>query len=96
MAQQPLSPTRRQLAYLRSLAQATGTTFTPPRTRLQASQEIDRLKRRPRTPSQEVRADRRAVQDALAAPQSASAVTEREITGHGSSARWAGSPEGGQ
>ncbi len=36
-------PTARQLAYLRQLAQRAGQTFIRPRTREQASQEIDRL-----------------------------------------------------
>lgn len=40
-------PSMRQLDYLRSLAQRTGTTFAYPRTRSQASREIQRLKRLP-------------------------------------------------
>ena len=36
-------PTRRQLAYLRSLATRTGQTFAYPRTRREASREIQRL-----------------------------------------------------
>ena len=36
-------PTRRQLAYLRSLAERTGQTFAYPHTRGQASREIQRL-----------------------------------------------------
>jgi hypothetical protein len=45
-AQQPrstLPATRKQLAYLRNLAQRAGQTFTTPRTRSQASVEIRRL-----------------------------------------------------
>lgn len=38
-----LSPTRKQLGYLRRLAELTGTTFTPPRIRKEASREIDRM-----------------------------------------------------
>ena len=37
-------PTRRQLAYLRSLANRAGQTFAYPRTRREASREIQRLK----------------------------------------------------
>lgn len=37
-------PTRKQLSYLRSLAQRAGQTFVVPRTRAQASNEIRRLK----------------------------------------------------
>jgi hypothetical protein len=36
-------PTARQLAYLRQLANRAGQTFTTPRTREHASQEIERL-----------------------------------------------------
>ena len=43
--QQP--PTRKQLAYLRALANRTGTTFTLPRTRRQASRQIAQLIDRP-------------------------------------------------
>ena len=43
--QQP--PTRKQLAYLRALALRTGTTFTLPRTRRQASRQIAQLIDRP-------------------------------------------------
>ena len=38
-------PTRKQLAYLRSLANRSATTFTYPRTSAQASAEIKRLQR---------------------------------------------------
>jgi hypothetical protein len=41
------APTRKQLAFLRSLAQRTGTTFTYPRTRGQASRQIAELLTRP-------------------------------------------------
>jgi hypothetical protein len=43
--QQP--PTRKQLAYLRALANRTGTTFTLPRTKRQASRQIALLIDRP-------------------------------------------------
>jgi hypothetical protein len=36
-------PTSRQLQFVRSLAEQTGTSFTPPKTRAQASREIERL-----------------------------------------------------
>ena len=39
-------PTAKQLRYLRALAEQTGTTFTPPTTRGQASEAIDALRRR--------------------------------------------------
>jgi hypothetical protein len=83
-------PTRKQLQYLRSLAAQTATTFTPPRTRSQASAEIDRL----RTLTRSTRADRtreqRAVQRDLAEqPRDATRIRRDEIAGHGSTARWA-------
>jgi hypothetical protein len=40
-------PTRKQLAYLRALAHRTGTTFTLPRTKRQASRQIASLIDRP-------------------------------------------------
>jgi len=43
--QQP--PTRKQLAYLRALANRTGTTFTLPRSRRQASRQIAQMINRP-------------------------------------------------
>jgi hypothetical protein len=83
-------PTTRQLLYLRGLAELTGTTFTPPATRRQASQEIQRLKRRPRSARLERRGDRRSVSQGLAREQHASSVRDDEISGFGSRARWAG------
>ena len=46
-AQTHLPPTRKQLAYLRALARTTGTTFTLPRTRRQASRQIALMRNRP-------------------------------------------------
>jgi hypothetical protein len=43
MTNASLSPTLKQLRYLRRLAQLTGTTFAQPNTRQQASREIDRM-----------------------------------------------------
>jgi hypothetical protein len=81
-------PTSAQLRYLRRLADQTGTTFTPPATRRQASAEIARLKRCPRSAHFERREDRRAVGRGLAEQQPASSVREDEIQGHGSNASW--------
>ena len=47
MASAALAPTAKQLRFLRTLAQRTGTTFTYPRTRGQASRQIAALRRRP-------------------------------------------------
>ena len=40
----PVKPTAKQLSYLRTLAIRTGQTFTPPKTRADASREIQRLR----------------------------------------------------
>lgn len=42
-----IAPSRKQLAFLRSLADRTGTTFIYPRTRAQASRQIAALLTRP-------------------------------------------------
>ena len=89
MASEAAKPTHKQLSYLRRLAEQTGTTFTPPGTRAEASREIDRLKTRPTTPAVERRRERRAVQDAMASRGPASSVRREETTGYGSTARWA-------
>jgi hypothetical protein len=82
------TPTGAQLRYLRQLADQTGTTFTPPATRRQASAEIARLKRRPRSASFERCDDRGAVGRDVGEQQPASSVRDDEIQGYGSSASW--------
>jgi len=79
-------PTAKQQAYLRSLAQSTGTSFTPPKTKREASAEIERLKALDHSPTQARRADRDAVHGATRGGETR--VREGEITGYGSSARW--------
>jgi hypothetical protein len=81
-------PTQRQLRYLRSLAAQRGESFAYPRTAAQASTEIERLKARPRLSRNVRRADDLAVSRAMAARGDAAAVSDAEITGYGSSARW--------
>lgn len=54
-------PTRKQLAFLRSLAHATGTTFTLPRDRRQASRQIAAMLKRPVSEQLEFDLDRVAV-----------------------------------
>jgi hypothetical protein len=83
----PSKPTARQLAYLRSLAESTGTSFTYPKTRQQASREIVRL----RNLKPEMR--RNTLEDDTPAQAAqltyAAAPSSEEITGYGSSAHWA-------
>ena len=82
-------PSAKQQAYLRSLAHKTGTSFTPPNTKAQASREIDRLKALASSPRHERNNDRAAIQNA---PRGGSArVRDEEIEGHGSKAHWKGS-----
>ena len=79
-------PTARQQRYLRTLAQNTGTSFTPPATRREASREIDRLRGLKRSPGHERTADRQAVADAPRGGQTR--VRESEIEGYGSKCQW--------
>ena len=84
-----MKPTAKQLSYLRTLAIRTGQTFMPPKTRADASREIQRL--RAATPSElgEQRRERRDIRDALSRSAGTSApVHEHEITGYGSTCRW--------
>ena len=83
-------PTRKQLNYLRALAQRTGQTFAYPRTASQASCEIRRLKNTPASSRTEVRIERKQIADAIATgPDDSTAVRDDEITGHGSNCQWA-------
>ncbi len=82
-------PTPRQLRYLRALAERSGTTFTPPATKAQASREIDRIKRLKQLTSIERRVEQSHVYSDRERVLAASAVKAREITGYGSTAKWA-------
>ena len=81
-------PTAKQLRYLRTLAEQTGTTFTPPRTRWQASDAIAALRRRHTEARRDRRRERHQISDDLARPTSASAVRADEISAYGSHAHW--------
>ena len=81
-------PSPQQQRYLRSLAQKTGTTFTPPTTRAEAGREIRRLKRLGASPAHERREDRKAVADGLECRGDQAAVRDDEIDGWGSTATW--------
>ena len=81
-------PTAKQLRYLRALAEHTGTTFATPTTRRQASEAIDRLRRRAIEPHSERRRQRHQVSDDLARRDSASAARPDEIAGYGAHAHW--------
>ncbi len=81
-------PTRGQLSYLRQLAEQTGTTFSMPHTRREASDEIERLKALSRSSHHERREDRRAVSRGLAEQRPASSVRDDEVAGYGGNCQW--------
>ena len=83
-------PTSKELAYLRSLANRMGETFTYPVTRSQASSEIRRLRQRTPSTRREQRSDTRRVQADLAErPDDACRIKpDIEVTGYGANATW--------
>jgi hypothetical protein len=86
----PDKPTPKQQRYLRQLAEHTGTSFTPPATKAQASREIKRLQDRACDPRADRIRDQRTVQADLQAGAGDSVRhTRRETSGYGSAARWA-------
>jgi Protein of unknown function (DUF3072) len=86
----PDEPTPRQQRYLRQLAEQTGTSFTPPASKAQASREIKRLEGCARDPRADRIRDQRAVQADMQAGAGDSVRHGRADTrGYGSSARWA-------
>jgi hypothetical protein len=84
----PNPPRPKQLRYLRDLALSRGETFAVPRTRAEASAEIERLLAR-RGLTRAAKAlehwDDRAI-DRRSAP--ATAVLPEEVEGYGANARW--------
>jgi hypothetical protein len=82
-------PTSKQLRELRRLADASGTTFTPPRTRHEASVAISSMRRLSRTGRAERNREREEVVREVRSGTLASAPRQDEIRGYGSSARWA-------
>jgi hypothetical protein len=92
-APQAIKPTRKQLKYLRALADNTGTSFAYPKTINDASTEITRLQALPRSGTGDARRERHGVQrDLQTRPDDATAVRERDVTGYGSTARWVHRP----
>jgi len=83
-------PTPKQLRYLKRLAERTGGTFAYPQTKAEASREIERLKGRPSSTRSDVVRELRAVSRELGERGGAAAVRPNEVSGYGSSARWAG------
>ena len=90
-----LKATSRQLAYLRALANKTGTTFTYPATKAQASREIKRLKEISSTglTFAELEAEDHARELHNDVPLTyGAAFRDHEIEGYGSTARWSSRP----
>lgn len=85
--QAPERPTRRQLAYLRSLAQSRGQTFSYPTTKRQASQEIRRLLGVPADSSRDHRIETHRLAT-TPTPGDATRVRADETTGYGAHAHW--------
>ena len=87
-------PTARQLAFLKDLAAQRGQSFAYPATAAEASREIKRLHRLRRTSRADVARERRQIADDMATRRGDDArVRDAEITGCGSSARWAASED---
>lgn len=81
-------PTRKQLAFLRALADRTGQTFVYPRTISQASAEIRRLKAANRSTRVERALDRFDDRPDREAREDSVAIRGFELIGHGSSCTW--------
>src|SRR3954469_21857084 len=78
-------PTARQQSYIRRLAIGRGVTFTPPRTRAEASAVINQLKRQRREDAGTRRRELKAVRGDLASGRGdATRVREHEVAGYGS------------
>jgi hypothetical protein len=82
-------PTRRQLSYLKVLADRASQTFTYPITREEASLQIARLKRVEPSTRTERRVERKRIADAIATgPSDSTRVRDDELAEYGSSCRW--------
>src|SRR4051794_34294057 len=86
------APTARQQRDLRLVALQRGVSFTPPRTRAEASRLIGELQRRSPDPVADRRREIRAVQDEMARGRGDAARVREgvETTGYLSSATWTG------
>jgi hypothetical protein len=90
MSSSNLVPSARQLRYLRSLALQAGSTFAVPRTRRDASREIDRLLSLRDQDDFLLIRESSIVSDPVVY---ATAADSGEVAGYGSSARWHTTPE---
>jgi hypothetical protein len=83
-------PTPKQIAYLKSLAQRTATSFAYPQSRGEASREIERLRQLPALTSERDGDEGRGRDRDLDDYGYATAPAANEIAGHGPSATWRG------
>ena len=82
-------PTGKQLAYLRSLAARAGQTFAYPRTRREASREIQQLEQaRPSTWIDNLLIDREIADAIACGEEDAARVRPGEVLGYESTATW--------
>jgi hypothetical protein len=85
----PPGPTAKQQRYLRQLAEQTGTSFTPPKTKAEASREIERLQSRGADRrSDQARERKQALTDLQGGVGDAVRHQASETVGYGSNARW--------
>ena len=84
-----MKPTDEQLSYLRALALRAGQTFTPPKTKADASREINRLRGAEPASRQQRHDERREIRQDIARGHGTNAIVQaHETTGYGSTARW--------
>jgi hypothetical protein len=83
------APSHKQISYLRSLAVSRGETFVVPRSKAEASEEIERLRGRRRSSHADRAAERYAGRQIADRWAPATDVRPEEIDGYGSTARWA-------
>lgn len=81
-------PTRRQINYLKALAERTGQTFQWPSDSAGASREIKRLKNTQPSTELERAIERFGDRQAIEAAQDAAAIHGFEVVGYGSTATW--------
>jgi hypothetical protein len=79
---------KKQLAFLRTLAAERGQTFAYPRTSAEAGREISRLKGGPKLSRAERRREDRGVREAMGGRGDDARIQERELSGWGSTAGW--------
>ena len=87
-AQHHRPASKKQLAFLCTLAAERGQTFAYPRTSAEANREIRRLKGGPRPSRVDRRREDRSVREAMARRGDGARIREEELSGWGSTAGW--------